>query len=56
MHAVSVIRKCRNDPEEYVDNCYLVETYLRCYDNILNPINGIRLWSELDMAAIIPPS
>lgn len=40
-HAVAVIRECINDPEEYVDKCYSLDTYLRCYNNIMNPINGI---------------
>lgn len=55
-HAVAVIRECRNDPEDYVANWYTVDTYLRCYDNILNPINGIRLWPQLDTLPILPPS
>ncbi|KAL2525338.1 Uncharacterized protein Adt_10392 [Abeliophyllum distichum] len=43
-HAVAVIRDTRNDPEDYVDNCYTVESYLQCYNNILLPINGKELW------------
>lgn len=56
MYAVPMIRNCRNKPEDYVDDCYTIETYMRCYDNILNPINKMQLWSKVDMSAIVPPS
>lgn len=43
MHAVVVICDCRNVSEDNVDNCYTIETYMRCYDNIMNPMNGTML-------------
>ncbi|XP_022848165.1 uncharacterized protein LOC111370605 [Olea europaea var. sylvestris] len=56
MHAVAVIRDCRNDPEDYVHNCYTIESYMRCYNSIMHPINGMHLWPQLDMLDITPPS
>lgn len=41
IHAIAVIRECKNDPEEFVDNYYTIETYMRCYSSIMNPLNGI---------------
>lgn len=47
-HVVAVIKECRNKHVDYVDNFYRVDTYLMCYDHIINPINGKNLWSQLD--------
>lgn len=30
--------------EEFVSSIYSKETYMRCYENILQPINGQELW------------
>ncbi|XP_022870363.1 uncharacterized protein LOC111389653 [Olea europaea var. sylvestris] len=55
MHAIAVIRDCRNEPEDFVDNCYMVETYMNIYNNIMNPINDKMLWPEVDAPTIIHP-
>ncbi|XP_022874226.1 uncharacterized protein LOC111393057 [Olea europaea var. sylvestris] len=55
MHAVAVIRDCRSQPEDFIDNCYSIETYMGCYNNIVNPINGKLLWPEVDAPTIPPP-
>lgn len=39
LYAMAMIRKRQNELEDYVDNFYTKETYLNCYDNILNPMN-----------------
>ncbi|XP_022843156.1 uncharacterized protein LOC111366682 [Olea europaea var. sylvestris] len=53
-HAIAVIRETRNEIEDFVDNYYTADTYLRCYDHIMNPINGRRLWPRLDTLPIFP--
>ncbi|XP_022853577.1 uncharacterized protein LOC111375018 [Olea europaea var. sylvestris] len=35
--------------------CYRVSTYMNCYENIINPINGIKLWPQVDAPPIKPP-
>lgn len=54
LRAVAVIWECRNEPKDYVDKCYIKETYLNCYNNILNPINEQRLWPEVNAGPINP--
>ncbi|KAL2540374.1 Uncharacterized protein Adt_01352 [Abeliophyllum distichum] len=53
-HVVAVIRDTRNDPEDYVDNCYTVESYLNCYENIIKPINGKTTWPEFAVEYRVP--
>lgn len=47
MHVVVIIRDCRNSTENYVDNCYTIDTYMRCYNNIMNPMNWRMLWPDV---------
>lgn len=56
MHAVAVIQDCRNQPGDFVNNFYTIETYINCYNNILNPINCTMLWLEVDALRIIQPT
>lgn len=49
MHAMVVIMECRNDTEEFIDNLYMIETYMSCYNSIMKPINGMRFWHMLDV-------
>ncbi|KAL2474900.1 DBD Tnp Mut domain-containing protein [Abeliophyllum distichum] len=44
----------REDSVEFVHNCYKVETYMRCCEKIVNPINGKKLWHVLDGLPIKP--
>ncbi|KAL2474881.1 DBD Tnp Mut domain-containing protein [Abeliophyllum distichum] len=53
-HACNVIKDLREDSVEFVHNCYKVETYMRCYEKIVNPINGKKLWHVLDGLPIKP--
>lgn len=56
MHVVAVIQECQNQLEDFVHNCYTIETDMNCYNNILNPINGRMLWPEMDEPRIIQPT
>ncbi|KAL2531204.1 Uncharacterized protein Adt_04555 [Abeliophyllum distichum] len=47
-------RDTRNDLEDYVNNCYTVDAYLKCYEKILNLINDKKLWPEISVAMKIP--
>lgn len=55
LRAMAVIRKCRNEIEGYVDNCYTIDSYLNYYRSILNPINKPRLWPKVNAKPINLP-
>ncbi|PRQ20047.1 putative transcription factor interactor and regulator CCHC(Zn) family [Rosa chinensis] len=54
-HAVSAIYHKRHSPEDYVADCYLIKTYMSIYDNLIQPINGMEMWSRSEEACILPP-
>ncbi|XP_022899235.1 uncharacterized protein LOC111412531 [Olea europaea var. sylvestris] len=54
-HGVAVILDRGDNPIKYVHECYTVQTYLQCYKNIVNPINGKKLWSEVNTFPLQPP-
>ncbi|XP_040362682.1 uncharacterized protein LOC121049420 [Rosa chinensis] len=54
-HAVSAIYHKRHNPEDYVADCYLIKTYMSIYDNLIQPINGMEMWSRNEEACILPP-
>ena len=39
-HAISALWIAMKDPMQYIDDCYSVETYLKCYDPCILPVNG----------------
>ncbi|CAA3017447.1 Hypothetical predicted protein [Olea europaea subsp. europaea] len=53
-HAVAAIIDGRDEPWKYVHESYRVSTYMSCYENIINPINGIKLWPQVDAPPIKP--
>ncbi|KAL2505364.1 Uncharacterized protein Adt_20985 [Abeliophyllum distichum] len=55
-HVCAVILDKMNYPSDFVDYWYKVETYLRCYENIINPINGGKLWTEIEGFIIKSPT
>ncbi|KAL2526000.1 Uncharacterized protein Adt_11054 [Abeliophyllum distichum] len=44
-----------DDPSKYVHDCYKVSTYLICYENIVMPNNGQKLWPVVEKDPIKPP-
>ncbi|CAL9014117.1 unnamed protein product [Prunus brigantina] len=57
-HVVSAINHKRgNVPDTYIDKCYMKETLLKAYENIIQPVNGIDLylWEKTDFPEILPP-
>ncbi|XP_027171686.1 uncharacterized protein LOC113771285 [Coffea eugenioides] len=44
------------DPMQYIDDCYSVETYLKCYDLCILPVNGENEWEDVDVQAPLPPT
>nr|GMD04390.1 uncharacterized protein LOC109174707 [Ipomoea batatas] len=54
-HAVAAIRKQRQSPEDYVHQCYTVDSYLRAYEPAILPIQSSDLWPKVDLPAPLPP-
>ncbi|BFG35165.1 hypothetical protein CerSpe_214390 [Prunus speciosa] len=41
---------------DFVDNCYLTTTYLKTYDNLVLPMNGMDMWGKTNFPPCLPPS
>lgn len=54
-HAVSAIALMREEPESYIYGCLTGETYLKCYEHMLKPLNGMHLWPQIDKPVLLPP-
>ncbi|XP_072077843.1 uncharacterized protein [Arachis hypogaea] len=42
-HAISCINFKGLDLDSYVDDCYKRDAYVKCYESIINPLNGLGL-------------
>lgn len=38
-----ILDKKNGDPQNFSNECYSVNTYMKCYENIINPINEIKI-------------
>ncbi|KAL6201570.1 hypothetical protein ACLB2K_025283 [Fragaria x ananassa] len=45
----------RHDPDDYVAACYLKKTYMSIYDNLIQPVNSMDMWSRGENPVIQPP-
>nr|KYP63698.1 hypothetical protein KK1_018277 [Cajanus cajan] len=54
-HVVAAITYKCEDPEQYVHRYYLRETYVKCYDQTISPINGPDKWPRVEEEEILPP-
>ena len=55
-HAISGMNARCDDPEDYVDKAYWMETYARCYGNTISAINGVNQWPVASQVTeILPP-
>nr|GLL25589.1 uncharacterized protein LOC109174707 [Ipomoea trifida] len=54
-HVVASIRKQRESPEDFVHQCYTVDSYLRAYEPAILPIQSSELWHKVDLPAPLPP-
>jgi len=54
-HAVAAITKAVEDPVNYVHSYYNKQTYMRCYDHGISPINGKNMWPKTNDPDILPP-
>lgn len=54
-HAVAALQWVKKSPETYIHKCYTRETYERCYQYTISPLNGPDMWSKLDNEELLPP-
>ncbi|KAM7522673.1 hypothetical protein LguiA_012575 [Lonicera macranthoides] len=43
------------EPEEFVNRYNHKKTYLKCYGNFIEPLNGPHLWEKTGLPAVLPP-
>ncbi|KAH6802640.1 hypothetical protein C2S51_034086 [Perilla frutescens var. frutescens] len=55
-HAISAIHAEGKLLEEYVHNCYSVDTYMAVYAHAINPMNGDDLWQKTGCIPPLPPT
>ncbi|RYR40062.1 hypothetical protein Ahy_A09g045729 [Arachis hypogaea] len=55
VHAISCIKFKGLDIEPFVAGCYKREAYMRCYDSIIHPLNGVDLWERTAHPDVMPP-
>ncbi|XP_025631361.1 uncharacterized protein [Arachis hypogaea] len=54
-HAISCINYKGLDIDGFVDDCYKKPAYVKCYDSVINPLNGSDLWEETNFDDVMPP-
>ncbi|KAL2541503.1 SWIM-type domain-containing protein [Abeliophyllum distichum] len=55
-HGCAAILEKRDEPIHYVHDCYMISTYLTCYEKIVMPLNGKKLWPPVDREPFRPPA
>ena len=55
MHADSPILFYANGVEKYVHECYSTSTYLKAYEHIIKPLNGVKMWPQSINKPLLPP-
>ncbi|KAG8373315.1 hypothetical protein BUALT_Bualt11G0011200 [Buddleja alternifolia] len=54
-HVVASIASLRLDIENYVDDCFKKDTYLRVYSHMVNPVPGMHDFEESVLGIVDPP-
>ncbi|KAG8368964.1 hypothetical protein BUALT_Bualt15G0101000 [Buddleja alternifolia] len=54
-HAVASIASLRLDIENYVDDCFKKDTYLRVYSHMVNPVLGMHDFEDSVLGIVDPP-
>ncbi|RYR22573.1 hypothetical protein Ahy_B03g067871 [Arachis hypogaea] len=53
-HAISCINFKGLDIDAFVDDCYKKAAYVKCYDSVINPLNGQDLWEITKFDDVMP--
>ncbi|RYR24896.1 hypothetical protein Ahy_B02g058473 [Arachis hypogaea] len=54
-HAISCINFKGLDLESYEDDCYKKDTYLKCYKEVIHPLNRLDLWERTQYDDVMAP-
>ncbi|WOL11106.1 transcription factor interactor and regulator CCHC(Zn) family [Canna indica] len=54
-HVISCIIWLKEDPDQYVDNYYKREAYMKTYEFLLEPLTGKDTWPEVGGPFVLPP-
>ncbi|WOL20365.1 hypothetical protein Cni_G29170 [Canna indica] len=54
-HAISCIVWLKEDPDNYVDNYYKKEAYLKTYEFLMEPLTGKDTWPQVEGPHVLPP-
>ena len=54
-HAISCIFFNKQDAEQYVHRCFHVSPYKACYELVIAPINGQKMWRPSGVQPVQPP-
>ncbi|CAN1121394.1 hypothetical protein LINPERPRIM_LOCUS2164 [Linum perenne] len=54
-HAITCIASEGEDPEMFLADCYSTKTYWKIYDHVMQPLDGLKEWSNHEFEAILPP-
>ena len=54
-HAVACIFLKKDNPEDYIHDCYKISTFLEVYSYLIEPLNGEEFWEETNHCEILPP-
>ncbi|KAK8619239.1 hypothetical protein V6N13_133205 [Hibiscus sabdariffa] len=55
LHACCAIWHMGGDPDDYLDQCYHKNTYMKAYAYALHPINGAHDWIKYGIESVLPP-
>uniref|UniRef100_A0A2N9HKG1 SWIM-type domain-containing protein n=1 Tax=Fagus sylvatica TaxID=28930 RepID=A0A2N9HKG1_FAGSY len=54
-HAITCIHYNKEEVDNYVDDCYKVPAYKKCYEKMILPINGTTMWAKTGLPPVKPP-
>ncbi|WOL20552.1 hypothetical protein Cni_G29357 [Canna indica] len=54
-HAIACITWLKEEPDNYIDNYYKKNTYLKAYEFLLQPLMGKDTWPPVDEPNVLPP-
>ncbi|KAG8376039.1 hypothetical protein BUALT_Bualt09G0022200 [Buddleja alternifolia] len=55
-HAIVGINNLRLETDDYVDDCFKKERYLRIYNHMVNPVPGMHEYEESTLGIVNPPN
>ncbi|OMO70149.1 Transposase, MuDR, plant [Corchorus olitorius] len=54
-HAIAAILYCGKEPADYLDDCFKRDEFLKAYQALMHPCQGLTFWSKGNGDDILPP-